>query len=203
MTAASQDRTQDLRSQDRAQELRLRAASIRWILADVDGVMTDGRLRYTADGETVKVFHVRDGLGIKLAQRAGLRVGVLSGRGGPPLEARAREIGLDEVMIRRDDKGAAFQEFLDRHGVRSKHVAYVGDDLVDLPVLLRCGLSFAPADAAPQVLERVDCGLTTAGGAGALRELVEHILRARGDWERLVEEYLTRSGGNPGGGRGG
>jgi 3-deoxy-D-manno-octulosonate 8-phosphate phosphatase (KDO 8-P phosphatase) len=186
-------------------DLRLKAASLRWILADVDGVMTDGRLRYTADGETLKVFHVRDGLAIKLAQRAGLKVGVLSGRGGPPLEARAREIGLDEVMIQRDDKGTAFQEFLDRHGVRSKHVAYVGDDLVDLPALLRCGLSFAPADAAPQVLERVDCRLTTAGGAGALREMVEHILRARGDWDRLVEEYLTpRSGGrHPGRARGG
>lgn len=184
-------------------DLRLRAASLRWILADVDGVMTDGRLRYTADGETLKIFHVRDGLAIKLAQRAGLKVGVLSGRGGPPLEARAREIGLDEVMIQRDDKGTAFQEFLDRHGVRSKHVAYIGDDLVDLPALSRCGLSFAPADAAPQVLERVDCRLTTAGGAGALREMVEWILRARGDWDRLVEEYLTRPGGRSRGRSGG
>jgi YrbI family 3-deoxy-D-manno-octulosonate 8-phosphate phosphatase len=185
---------------DMDHDLRLRAASLRWILTDVDGVLTDGRLRYTADGETMKIFHVKDGLAIKLAQRAGLKVGVLSGRGGPPLEARAREIGLDEVMIQRDDKGTAFQEFLDRHGVRSKHVAYVGDDLVDLPALSRCGLSFAPADAAIQVLERVDCRLETPGGAGALREMVERILRARGDWDGLVEEYLTRTGRGRSGG---
>lgn len=177
-------------SQDRTHDLRLRAASIRWILADVDGVLTDGRLRYTAGGETVKVFHVRDGLAIKLAQRAGLKVGVLSARGGPALEARAGELGLDAVITRREDKRKAFREFLDQYGVRSKRVAYVGDDLVDLPILTRCGLSFAPADAAPEVLERVDHRLAAAGGAGAVREMVEWILRARGDWDGLVEGYL-------------
>lgn len=172
-------------------DLRLRAASIRWLLLDVDGVLTDGRLHYTADGETLKVFHVRDGLAIKLAQRAGLKVGLLSARGGPPLEARAGELGLDEVISLREDKKRAFREFLDRHGVRSKRVAYVGDDLVDLPILTRCGLSFAPADAAPEVLERVDRRLAAPGGAGAVRETVEWILRARGDWDRLVEAYLA------------
>lgn len=175
---------------DRAGDLRLRAAALEWILLDVDGVLTDGRLHYTADGETLKVFHVRDGLAIKLAQRAGLAVGLLSARGGPPLDARATELGLDAVVSRREDKRQAFRDFLDQHGVRSKRVAYAGDDLVDLPILIRCGLSFAPSDAAPEVRDRVDHPLVAAGGAGAVREMIEWILRARGEWEKLVEEYL-------------
>jgi len=175
----------------RAKDLKLRVAALEWILTDVDGVLTDGRLHYGPEGEAWKSFHVRDGLGLKLAQRAGLKVGVLSARGGPALEARAAELGLDAVVTRREDKGRAFREFLDEHGVKARRVAYAGDDLVDLPILLACGLSFAPADSAPEVRDRVDHTLAAPAGCGAVREMVEWILRARGDWDRVVETYLS------------
>lgn len=174
----------------RAGDLRLRASALEWLLLDVDGVMNDGRLIYGPEGESWKEFHVRDGLAVKLAQRAGLKVGVLSGRGNVALERRAKELGFDAVITNRDDKDTAFRELLNEHGVRSKRVAYVGDDLVDLPVLLRCGLSFAPADAVPEVRDRVDHTLESPGGEGAVREMVEWILRTRGDWEDLVDQYL-------------
>lgn len=175
----------------REKDLKLRVSALEWILTDVDGVLTDGRLYYGAEGESWKCFHVKDGLGLKLAQRSGLKVGLLSARGGPALEARATELGLDAVIPRREDKGRAFRDFLDEHRVKARRVAYAGDDLVDLPILLSCGLSFAPADAAPEVRDRVDHTLSAPGGCGAVREMVEWILRARGDWERVVDTYLS------------
>ncbi len=172
-------------------DLRLRAAALEWLLTDVDGVLTDGRLHFGSAGEDRKLFHVRDGLGMKLAQRAGLKVGVLSARGGPALDRRIEELGLDLALTCRDDKGLAFREFLAAHETEPRRVAFVGDDLVDLPVLLHCGLSFAPADAAAEVRHRVDHTLATPGGAGALREAVEWILKARGEWASLVESFLV------------
>ncbi len=169
---------------------RLRAAALEWLLTDVDGVLTDGRLRYGPRGEDRKLFHVRDGLGLKLAQRAGLKVGVLSARGGAALDLRVEELGLDVALTGRGDKGQAFREFLAEHETEPRRVAYVGDDLVDLPVLLHCGLSFAPVDAAAEVRLRVDRILTCPGGAGAVREAVEWILKARGEWSSVIASYL-------------
>jgi len=171
-------------------ELRLRAAAVEWILTDVDGVLTDGRLYFGPDGEAWKSFHVRDGLGMKLAQRAGLKVGIISARGSAPLDARARELSLDALLTHREDKGAAFAEFLEAHRVEARRVAYAGDDLVDLPILTHCGLSFAPADAAPEVRARVDLTLSARAGGGVVREMVEWLLRARGEWDRALESFL-------------
>jgi len=153
-------------------------------------VLTDGRLLYGADGEAWKVFDVRDGLGLKLAQRAGLKVGLLSGRQSRALETRAQEIGVDALIMGRADKGAAFRDFLAAHGTAAGRVGYLGDDLVDLPVLLACGLSFATADAVPDVRSRVHHVLTCRGGRAAAREMVEIVLRARGAWERLLADFL-------------
>jgi len=172
-------------------ELARRAKALDWLLFDVDGVLTDGRLLYGADGEQWKVFHVRDGLGLRLAQRAGLRVGILSGRGSAALEARARDLGLDVVIQERSDKDAAFAEFLIEQGTAPERVAFMGDDLLDLPVMRRCALSFAPADAVAEVRERVDRVLANRGGSAVVRELCEMILRARGDWEGLVARWLA------------
>lgn len=168
-----------------------RARSIEWILLDVDGVLTDGRLVYGAEGEQWKVFDVRDGLGMKLAQRAGLKVGILSGRVSAALERRAQGLELDALMMDREKKGEAFAEFLAAHGTTAERVAYMGDDLVDLPVLRRCGLAFAPADAVAEVRERAHRVLESRGGRGAVREMCELILRARGDWDGLVAPYLA------------
>lgn len=167
-----------------------RSRNLDWLLFDVDGVLTDGRLIYGADGEQWKVFHVRDGLGLKLARDAGLKVGILSGRGNAALAARAREIGFDALIQDRHDKDTAFTEFLAEHGADPDRVAYAGDDLLDLPVIQRCGLSFAPADAVLEVRERVHRVLSAPGGQGAVREMCEAILRARKDWNALIAPLL-------------
>lgn len=164
-----------------------RARDLEWILLDVDGVLTDGRLHYGPRGEELKVFHVRDGLALKLAQKAGIRVGLLSARRTEAVLHRATELGLDEVLLGQSDKDLAFRSFLEKHGTQASKVAYVGDDLPDLAVLRLCGLSFAPRDAAPEVLEVVDHVLEREGGQGAVREMVESLLKARGEWNRLVE----------------
>jgi 3-deoxy-D-manno-octulosonate 8-phosphate phosphatase (KDO 8-P phosphatase) len=166
-----------------------RARKLRWLLLDVDGVLTDGRLVYGAGGETSKVFQVRDGLAIRLAQSAGLEVAILSGRSTRAVWTRARELAVDELMLGCRDKGEAFAEFLARRGVDAESVAYVGDDLPDLPVLTRCGLAFAPADAVQEVRRAVDRVLSCRGGEGVVREMVEEILRARGAWEGLVAAF--------------
>ena len=171
-----------------------RAPGLAWLLFDVDGVLTDGRMVYGADGEQWKVFDVHDGIGLKLAQRDGLKVGLLSARQSRALEARAQELGLDALIMHRDDKAAAFGEFLGAHSIAAGRVAYMGDDLVDLPVLLACGLSFAPADAVADVRGRVHHVLSRPGGRGAVREMVEMVLQARGSWDRLLAGYLRPAG---------
>lgn len=169
----------------------LRARHLTWLLFDVDGVLTDGRLYYGPKGEVSKVFDVRDGLGLKMAQKDGLKIGILSGRGNEALERRVRELKIDALFMNLGDKATTFDHFLAEHGAQPEQVAFVGDDLPDLPVLLRCGLSFAPADARPEVRERVHVVLATRGGQGAARELCERVLKARGSWDSQVAEYLA------------
>jgi 3-deoxy-D-manno-octulosonate 8-phosphate phosphatase (KDO 8-P phosphatase) len=158
----------------------------------VDGVLTDGRLVYGPAGERLKTFDVRDGLGLKLAQKAGLRVGILSGRVSEALRFRAGELGIDALLMDRSDKKPAFQEFLATQKTAAGRVAYMGDDVLDLPVLLRCGLSFAPADAVAEVRERVHKVLLRPGGQGVVREMCEFVLRARGEWDHLIAPFLAQ-----------
>ena len=172
------------------EEFAERAARIEWLLLDVDGVLTDGTLLYTANGEEIKPFHVRDGLAVKLAQRGGLKVGVLSGRDSPALKRRALELGMDAVILGHDAKEAAFDAFLEREGTTDDRVAYAGDDLLDLPVLRRTALSFAPADAVDEVRQAVYRVLKAAGGRAAVRELVETVRRARGQWEERTAKWM-------------
>lgn len=171
-------------------EIAIRARTLEWLLLDVDGVFTDGKLLYGAAGEEHKVFDVRDGLGTKLVQKAGIKVGILSGRGNEALKTRANELGLDVLIQDRSDKAAAFSEFLAEVETTPERVAYMGDDLLDLPVMRRCVLAFAPADAVAEVRERVHRVLSCRGGHGAVRELCELLLRARGDWDRLIAPFL-------------
>lgn len=171
-----------------------RARALEWLLFDVDGVFTDGRLVYGPAGEEHKVFHVRDGLGLKLAQKAGLKVGILSGRISEALRFRAGELGMDALVMDRSDKEPAFDEFLMSQDTAPERVAYLGDDLLDLPVLCRCGLSFAPADAVAEVRERVGRVLLRRGGDGVVREMCEVVLHARGQWEELIAPYLGSDG---------
>lgn len=170
-------------------QLARRAEQVEWLLCDVDGVMTDGRILLGGRGEVVKLFHVRDGLGIKMARAAGLKVGLLSARSSPPLKRRAAELDLDALLIGREDKVAAFDAFLDTEATSASRVAYIGDDLNDLAILARCGLSFAPADAAAELHDVVHVVLEASGGHGAVREAIEIILQARGDWQSALSAF--------------
>ncbi|KAB2968889.1 MAG: HAD family hydrolase [Thermoanaerobaculia bacterium] len=172
-----------------ARDLAARALALRWLLLDVDGVLTDGRLWFGAEGESLKAFHVRDGMAIRLAQRAGLAVGLLSGRSSAVVERRALDLGLDAVILGHEDKRESFAAFLAERGLEPEQVAYVGDDLPDLPVIAACGVSFAPADAAAEVRERAEFILSARGGEGAVREAVENLLRWRGAWASVLDAF--------------
>jgi len=164
-----------------------RCRKLRLLLSDVDGVMTDGTLLLLPGGAEAKAFHVRDGLGIVLAQRAGLRIGLLSGRCSESVVARAAELRIGLVRQGVHDKGAELELILQSEGLQPHEVAYIGDDLNDLPVMARIALSAAPADAPFEVRSQAYMITAARGGQGCLREFIEAILKARGDWERVLE----------------
>jgi 3-deoxy-D-manno-octulosonate 8-phosphate phosphatase (KDO 8-P phosphatase) len=169
-----------------------RCRALKLVLSDVDGVMTDGRLVFLDDGTEAKAFHVRDGLAIALAHRMGLRTGVLSGRTSRVVEARAAELGMAVVRQGELDKGAAFRQILAAESLRADQVAYVGDDVNDLPVIRSVALSAAPADAPLEVRSEVFMVLAAGGGQGCLREFIEAILRSRGEWDAAVASLDRR-----------
>lgn len=166
-----------------------RASDIRLIVSDVDGVWTDGRIIYTSEGAEIKEFNVRDGLGVKLAQRVGIVVALLTSRQSPTLERRARELGIVDIVQSAANKLVETEKLAQRLGVSFDQLLYAGDDLPDLAPMARAAISAAPADAAPEVLHAATWKLTAAGGRGAFRELIERLLRERGDWDALVKEF--------------
>lgn len=166
-------------------------ASIELILSDVDGVLTDGGLYFDNEGIETKKFHIRDGLGIKLWQRAGCRFGILTARTSQIVRLRAAELGVDLVRQGFENKLPAAQEMVRQLRLSPEQVCYVGDDLTDLPVMRYVGLGVAVADASSDVRQRADLVTSLGGGNGAVRELVEILLRAKGRWDDLIEKYLT------------
>ncbi len=159
-----------------------RAKGIRLLLLDVDGVLTDGRLFFGAAGEAFKVFHVRDGHGIKMAQQAGIEVAFLSGRRSDAAFHRARDLGVTRYHEGLRDKVAVFQELLAALNLTPQEVAAVGDELVDLPLLARVGLAVAVADAAPEAKAAAHWVTAAPGGRGAVREVTDLLLKAQGRW---------------------
>jgi 3-deoxy-D-manno-octulosonate 8-phosphate phosphatase (KDO 8-P phosphatase) len=155
------------------------AARVRLLVLDVDGVLTDGRLYYGARGESLKAFHVRDGLGLKLLAAAGIKLAVISGRRSSMTARRCRDLGVRHVLQGVDDKLAAFRRLRNRLGVSSEACACVGDDLPDVPLMREAGLSFAVADAHPQAREAAHVVTRLRGGQGAVREICDYLLEAR------------------------
>ena len=153
--------------------------SIRLLVLDVDGVLTDGRLYFGADGEELKAFHVRDGLGIKQVQQLGVTVAVVSGRRSPPTIQRCRELGIGEVFLGVEDKEKAFSALCTRLGVTPRECACIGDDSPDLPLLRQAGFAVAVADAHPDVRRAAHRTTTLGGGQGAVREVCDWLLNAR------------------------
>lgn len=160
-------------------ELLRRAAAIRLLILDVDGVMTDGRLHYDAEGREFKTFHVRDGYGIKRVMAAGITVAVISGRPSKSAAGRMAELGIRHVMLGREDKATALDELLERLGVPASCAACVGDDAPDLPVMQRVALPIAVADCHASVAGAAAWRTTLPGGAGAVREVCDLLLAAR------------------------
>lgn len=171
-----------------------KAARVRLFLTDVDGVLTDGGIILDAAGVETKRFHVRDGHGIKMLQRSGVAVGIVTGRTSEVVAIRARELGIGIVRQGVYDKTSAWREILSETGIPAEDTAYVGDDIVDLPLLREVGFSAAPSDAEPYVLEAVDYVSARAGGNGAVREIVEFLLRANGSWNAVAAKYFPPGG---------
>ena len=169
--------------------LDAKAAGVRLLLFDVDGVLTDGIVVVHADGTESKGFHIRDGSAIVWAQRAGLQVGILSGRSSGATTQRAAQLAVRIVVQGVQNKVTAYEQILRETGLDENAVAYMGDDLLDLPVLKRVGLSAAPADAAAEVRERVDWVSGATGGRGAVRELIELVLRAQRRWDEVIQQH--------------
>ncbi|NDY41725.1 HAD-IIIA family hydrolase [Dissulfurirhabdus thermomarina] len=168
-----------------------KARRIRLLVLDVDGVLTDGRITYTAEGVQVQSFHVRDGFGIKRLQEAGVAVAILSARRSEALARRAAELGIDRVIQGKESKTAAFDGLLAETGLTDDEVAYVGDDWVDLPILRRVGLAVAVADAAPPLADYAHFVTARPGGRGAVREVCDLILRAQNRWADCLNRYLN------------
>jgi 3-deoxy-D-manno-octulosonate 8-phosphate phosphatase (KDO 8-P phosphatase) len=171
------------------QSVESKAAGVRLLLFDVDGVLTDGIVLMHADGSESKGFHIRDGAAIVWAQRAGLGVGLLSARSSGATAQRAAQLAIRIVQQGVKNKLEAYERIVREAGLPDEAVAYMGDDLLDLPVLARVGLSAAPSDAAPEVRARVHWVAAAGGGRGAARELIEFVLRAQQRWDDITREY--------------
>src|SRR5215467_15511720 len=169
--------------------LQERAARIKLLLMDCDGVLTDGRIWLFENGEEQKGFHTRDGLGLELWHRAGLKSGIISGRNSTAVERRAQGLGMTFVVQGVKDKVQAFDETVAQAGMTNDEVAFIGDDLNDIPLILRSGLGVAVADAATEARERAHYVTRLAGGQGAVREVIEVILKAQGRWAALTADY--------------
>ncbi len=170
--------------------VRQKAKSIRMLIMDVDGVLTNGQIVYASDGQELKHFNVRDGFGIRLIQRVGIKTAVITARYSNIVTLRSRELKINEVYQNALKKLPAYEEILKTHQLTDEQVAYMGDDLVDLPILRRVGLAITVADAVPEVIQAVHHVTQSQGGQGAVREVVELILKAQGSWQAATARYF-------------
>lgn len=163
-------------------------SDISYLLMDVDGVLTDGIIAYTADGGEIKQFYVKDGLAIAVAKQMGFGLGIITARTSPIVERRAAELKIDDLFMKQMTKEDAYAAIKSKRRLDDRHIAYIGDDLIDLPVLTRCGFAAAPADADPVVQETADYVCQANGGQGAVREWIVHILKV----QKRYDEFLAR-----------
>ena len=173
-----------------ALSLSQKLAKIKMVIFDVDGVLTDGKMHYTPDGESFKSFHVRDGLGIRFLKRAGIKTAIISARNTPTTNRRAADIEIDHIIQGAFQKQEAVALLLAKTGLTAKECAYIGDDIIDLPAITRVGVSFAVNNAHPEVIDRVDIITKNVGGNGAVREVCDIILKATGHYNAILESYL-------------
>jgi len=173
--------------------MKEKAASIKLLILDVDGVLTDGRITINERGEEVKSFDVRDGLGLKMLMSTGIEVVVITGRKSMVVEHRAKELGIDEVWQGIKDKGALSRKIIGEKGLEKNEVCCIGDDLPDLAMFMEAGLRIAVADGVEEVREEADFVTKKKGGYGAVREACEWILKSKGAWSKIG--FTDQSGG--------
>jgi len=167
-----------------------RARRVKLMLFDVDGVLTDGKLWYGPTGEEMKSFHSFDGLGLQLLAQSGVRLALLSGRKSPAVAMRAAELGVEHVLLGIEEKAEAYEALLRRLGMQSRDAGFMGDDLVDVQVMIRCGFACTVREAPEEVRKRVHYVAATAAGAGAAREVCEYVMRAQGTLQAVMDRYL-------------
>jgi 3-deoxy-D-manno-octulosonate 8-phosphate phosphatase (KDO 8-P phosphatase) len=177
------------------EEVRERAARIRLLILDVDGVLTDGGLILHADGQESKVFHVHDGHGIRLLLRAGIEVALLTGRSSQVVADRAKDLGIESVVQGSRNKLSDYEKMVQQRRLDDRDVAYVADDLVDIPVLRRAGLALAVADASAHVRDYCHACTMSNGGKGAVREVCDFLLQVQGKWEEVTAPYFANNSG--------
>ena len=166
-----------------------RIKKVKMLILDVDGVLTDGRIIWTNSAEEIKFFNVQDGVGIVLAHRAGLKVAIISARKSKVTEIRAKELKITEVYQSMESKLVAYKKLIDKYKLADEEVAYIGDDLHDIPVLRRVGFAVATANAQEEAKQVSHYITKKNGGEGAVREVVNMILKAKGLWDKAVEKY--------------
>ncbi len=171
------------------ERLEERIRKIQVVVFDVDGVLTDGSIIYDDEGRELKVFNVKDGHGIKLLKRCGIECAIMTSRRSRVVDRRAEELGIEMVIQGAKDKLAAYREFLDATGYSDEEIAYVGDDLVDLPVMRRVGLAISVCDAVEEAREVAHYVTENRGGRGAAREVAELIIKTKGLWDKVMERY--------------
>lgn len=171
-------------------KLMMKLAGIRLMIFDVDGILTDGRLHYGAEGELFKSFNVLDGHGIKLLKNAAVATAIISARSSPVVTRRAADLEIGHVIQGAGDKSKAFAHLLDVTGYTAAQCGYMGDDIIDLPVLTQAGAAFSVLNGHPEVLSRVDYVTRHAGGNGAVREVCDLILHAKGCYTSVLESFL-------------
>ena len=171
--------------------MKNKLANIELLLLDVDGVLTDGSINYTDSGEQIKRFNAKDGLGLKLLMEAGIKVGIISGLSSKALEHRCSKLGINLLFAGIENKSKVLDSIIARTGITSEKIIFVGDDLIDLPVIKRVGISFCVADACDDVKNHCDIVTNLKGGYGAVREVCEYILKAKGLWNDILNKYLS------------
>jgi 3-deoxy-D-manno-octulosonate 8-phosphate phosphatase (KDO 8-P phosphatase) len=160
------------------------------LVLDVDGVLTDSRIYFTDEGIQIKAFNSKDGHGLRMLLRAGIEVVIITGRTSKALEYRAAELGIKHVIQGSTDKKPDLLEMARKLGIEPANMAYMGDDVIDLPPMSLCGMTFAPADAMDMVKERCDVVTTRTGGHGAVREAIEILLKREGLFDKAMERYV-------------
>lgn len=168
-----------------------RAKNIAMLILDVDGVLSDGHIYINAQGEESKSFHTLDGHGIKMLQQTGIQTAIITGRDAPSVAFRVRQLGITHYMAGIDNKKKALEKLLFQAALKPEQCAYIGDDVVDLPVMTRVQLSIAPPQAHPLVIEHAHHQTTASAGKGAVREVCDLLLFAQGHYHQLMQDYLA------------